>query len=178
VTPGVSTVKLAVQETGFNPPDSPPASDRATPSRNMFPPRPVGTVVFQVFVAASNVVAAVAVGEKEMFASGVAMLNAELAIVPWFTWMVTRLLPTPLTFSTLLNQTVEPAAILVPLKFEEIELTVGTIRSSRRSRFSRYDRARRGAERTGGRRRAMRSGPPGHRYGRCSRHGSLEQGVV
>jgi hypothetical protein len=52
--------------------------------------------------------------------------------------MVTGLLPRPLTFSTLLNHSVEPAAILVPLKFDEMTLTVGTMRSSSRSKFSRH----------------------------------------
>jgi hypothetical protein len=82
LTPGVSVVKLADQVTGLSPPDKPLGRPRATPSRKVLPPRPVGTVVFQVLVAASNVVVAtVAIGEKVMFASGTAMSNAELVMV-------------------------------------------------------------------------------------------------
>src|SRR5579871_177519 len=70
--------------------------------------------------------------------------------------MVTGAEPRPLTLRTLLNQTVSPAGIAVPLKFEAIELTVGVIRSSRTSTSGRMRSGRRaGRRRAGGKSRLM-----------------------
>ena len=53
VTPAASVLKFADQVTGFNPLGSPLKASKATPSRNAFPPRLVGTVVVHVFDPAS-----------------------------------------------------------------------------------------------------------------------------
>src|SRR5262245_51866647 len=120
LTPGVSVVKSACQTTGLMPPGRPSGAGRVAPARNTFPEKPdLGTVVSQVFVCASNVVVAVVTaGEMVITESGTAMEKLPLVMVASLRRMVTGPAPRPLTLPTLLNQTLAPAGMAVPLKVE------------------------------------------------------------
>jgi hypothetical protein len=76
-------------------------------------------------------------------ASGTSTANCGPATEASVTWIVTGAEPTPLTRRTLLNQSVDPAAIGPPLKFDGMALTDGVARSSSSSSVGRQ---RRGAD--------------------------------
>ncbi len=120
------------------PPGSPLGAGSATPARKASPLNRAGSLTCQVLEPVSKAaVAWVAPGVKVMAESGTGTVEsvppAEKVTEALVTCRVTGALPRPLTLATLLNQTVAPAGMAVPLKLETMLLADGCRRSSRSS---------------------------------------------
>ena len=111
------------------PPGSPPAgTTNASPERNVLPDSgPAGRRVSHVEVPTLKLVVGCVTDAslKVICAFGTARLKLVLLAVNWMVWPVKKIVvsaePTPLGFTTLLNQTKLPALMAVPLKFELID---------------------------------------------------------
>src|SRR4051794_31330545 len=106
------------------PPGSGEVTLKATPPRKAAPLKLAGRVLTQAFCEASKVVlaaAGVVLADRVMTESGTATVYAVLLAVKLMVWLVTWMVagpaPRPAGLKALLNQTVRPAGMPLPLNW-------------------------------------------------------------